>query len=291
MRILAWSLLLLALGLSTAVRAADDRDRLLSLIGTADLIVVGTVTASAEFPDAPAYRTGEATIAIERVVKGPGMEEVHIRYDTLRKMGLGASTIPEPQVLTPKTQQLFFLQQAQGGYSLAGTFREKLLTIGDTDRIAELVTALPVEVTLTGPQPWITFGQSETVRVHVKNLGQAPLQITGTSLTAYPLSELLGYTRNITSRDRGRAVPVTLQPGQECDIEVRASCPLPDACKAYPAESYARFPYCLRAEVSVSDMVVENPTTAEESARLQMGHRVTVASPWVLTTIGFPLPK
>jgi len=117
-------LLGLALIFSAVARAADDRNKLLSLIGTSDLIVVGTVTESAEYPTAPMYRTGEATIAVERVLKGPEMKEARIRYDTLRKVDPLSSFMPEPQVLEPKMQQLFFLQQGQGGYYLAGTFKE-----------------------------------------------------------------------------------------------------------------------------------------------------------------------
>ncbi|HOF88764.1 MAG TPA: hypothetical protein PLZ36_11785, partial [Armatimonadota bacterium] len=166
LRILCWLCAACALAPAAAMMAAvSDQE----LVATSDVVIVGTVKEDIRLPNVPDWNAGQATITVQRVLRGPALETVTVRHAAPPETRGGMIIMDHGGfTLQPGQQQLFFLTRTRDGYTLTGGF-QGMKPIGDAERFAAMLAAPAVTAAFTKPVKPIFFGRQFEVSVTVKN--------------------------------------------------------------------------------------------------------------------------
>jgi len=245
-------------------------------IGTADLIVLGTVK---EVVYTTKETQGSVIIQVNRTLKGPTRERVTISNlkwmssDHLQRLQVGQ-------------QRLFFLQIVRNAYVLPNG-PLSVMQIADERAIANAIAAFPLEMSLAPPVGPFFFSEQEvTVQLKVKNVSQLPIGIVGAYLKGfyYAPSLPLNLDKDLLQpkfNPEDRHPKITIIPaGEEVVLSLRVVFRKPTAWKNVQPGSYWQTAIGLRAETVISLEVPYQGIFKTYIAR----------TPLVVTTIGFQLP-
>ncbi len=255
-----------------------------SQVGYADTIAVGTVTHLNTVATAPDTQRVQATIAVERVLKGEKRATLTGWYQMTGKSATGAARAEENFVPSLSEQQhgVFFLVRAQGGYSLpwgAASVRP----ISAIDAVAAMVTNFPIAVTLV-PFAECYFGQPTKVTVKIRNTTKAPMQVVSLVLEGFDLSPRLAPRLTFVSATGSRdgAQPM-LPPGQETTVELTMTLGKSSDWNLLPTDSYFLTPSLVRACVRIDSMPGPRDATPRDVEFL-------TTSPWQPVMTGYAPP-
>ena len=191
----------LLVGCALALAASAQMIRVTDpeLVGTADLIIIGTVKSTTTLPNEPSWQGGQAIITVDQVLWGANLKQVTVRYPMRPTLPPGVMMTDFGGItLTVGQQQLFFLQRAQGGYALIGG-GQGMKPVTDADKFKDLIAKNPLTVTLEGTVGPCYFGQTVEVKMNFSNAGKETLQINQPMLEGFYYSERLGNQVSFTT--------------------------------------------------------------------------------------------
>lgn len=251
------------------------------LVGGSDLILVGTVTAVETAADLPNFIAGQATLKVDRLIKGTAPASVVAHYPAQ-----GGAIAP----LQIGQQALFFLQRGPGGYVLT-TVNQPIQPVAQADDFARRVAEFPFVVELVPPVGPFYIGQPTPVTMKITNNSTVEVPaITGT-VDGYFFSTRMydaAGTPPITSMPlpvAAAAAPWTpLLPGTTRTITVSVQAVEPASWKFLTPDTYLQTPIALRARVFLAPV---DPHAPRDLTLRSPG----VASAWVNTIMGYPLPQ
>ncbi len=261
------------------------------LVATSDAILVGTVTAGTQPETGGDWPRGKAVVRVDRVIKGTLPATVTVIHTV---PPAGRLIMDHGGFLLQAGQQnLFFLVRQAGGFTITGG-PMGVKAPEDAARFSTLAGAIPVSVSLRTPVGPFAFGQPAVVTLLVKNRGTEPVQIMHQRLESNFFAPRMGLVSFQVVPDRANGpmalgtlnmeTPVSpkVAPGQEVTVSVRVSLPQPSSWALFPADSYLQTPLAVRARVFVQPqpLNVEKPPAG-----------YYLASEWVTTMAGFPLPE
>jgi hypothetical protein len=175
---------LLMLTFTMALQALSLRPKSdLELAATADIIMVGVVTAVSSKPAKEDHLAGagRSTIAVKRVIAGSPGKTLNIMFPTPPRKGGMAWGL----TLAKGEQKLFFLEFAGDGYHIGSPLGVR--SVDDADHFAQLKKEIPVRITLIPPGQ-MTVGKPVTVSIQVTNSGNKPIEYRETTMIAYASS-------------------------------------------------------------------------------------------------------
>ena len=275
--VLACCLGLACLGVSRPAWSAGMTDN--TLIGLADLIVVGTVAGNT-----PAENQRQVTMNVDRVLKGQPVAQVTFLYRPHPSLELAADmpVANHNAVTVPLAGQwLVFLQHTQGGWAeVAGS--DSVQPAERADTIAALVKSFPLQAYFQASSTWLYFDRAYHVGGSIKNVGRLPYVVRSCRLEGYYLSPKIGQTMTITIDPHpmwnAHAEVTTLEPGQEQSFQQSVIAQMPPTMNGIDPETLFMTPVAVRAVVELNEVSVKNDTTNMVA---------TVATPWMSTLVGF----
>lgn len=189
----------------------------LELVGTSDLIVIGTITSTKTAPSPEEYRAGSGTakIAVERTIKGTDMKTLEMRYPTpphTHGMDWGVTLENDKRVL-------LLLVNKGGRYTLVTP--QGIQSPDTANQIAELAGHFPVEVMMSRLAT-ITPGKAIDITVTIRNKDESALVYQGARVTALLLAEdviPLDINQPKPANSAGNT-EVLIEPGQTKDFTV-----------------------------------------------------------------------
>jgi hypothetical protein len=277
-----WVICVLALGLAggrTEQYALLGLDEAKNLVGTADLIVVGGVGERTLVPGVPEWLAGQATLRVDKTLKGVAGETVTVRYPKWLDESLA-------RVMRPELRQLFFLQRSQGGYTLVEGM-DGVRALDDMDRFQRTVETFPVTVSLAAMPPVVHFGVVQPVSVKITNPGKEPVQLLFVALEGYYYGTRLDKRMSFkTDQAADTLARPTIEAGGSLTVTVNAACNVPDAWQVFSPDTYLQTVAAVRATVLV------NTLTKKADGKLDaiFAPRFYAASGWTRITAGFPPP-
>jgi len=223
-----WTILLtvflITLAASAQIRQMTDLER----VGTADLIVAGTIQKVVDSGKA----TGVMTVRVGRVLKGTAGETVDIH--NLRWLrGKAVEAFGEGK------EFLFFMQSMREGYVLPRGMAS-IYPTGHTDVIANLVKNYPLTLTVAEPLGPIVIGRRMPVTITLKNNTDKPIGVSEIELLGFFLSPEMDATLSNTvgPEINGHHVAIwqveTIEPGKEFTVNLEFAGELPAAWKMKP---------------------------------------------------------
>jgi len=290
--------LLLALGLGMFILPAKAMMVFISdgeLVATSDLIVVGTVTDDSRLPDVPDWTAGQAVIHVDRVIKGSQSltnANITVRHAVVPITPPGMVIMDHGGIaLKPQQQQLFFLQHAQGGYSITGG-QQGMKAVGDADRYTMLAKEIPETVELIAPIGPFYFDQPTQVTLKIRNDGKMPVHYLNPNLEGYFFASRMDTFINF--RPVVNAAPLVVDtskqtdstiiaPGAQATVTLKLSSPRPASWQLFTPDTYLLTPVNVRARIFIQ------PEIDPASTSRAQGYNIT--SSWVRTLAGFPPPQ
>lgn len=265
-----------------------DQDK----VGTADLIMIGTVLSTRQLPNVDFFTAGEAHVRVDRILKGEQVDEVVVRYGIIPPMQNNMTiTDHNGMSLLRDSTHLFFLQRAQGGYAFVGG-PMGMVDPKEADRVAALIADIPASVSFSGNVGPFLFGKRVELHMVARNTSKKPLSISAIDLELFVLSPRLGnyipmtivestIPGQVPSPMVAYATPKRdmITPGGEYKCTMQVTCNQPAEWQFLGEESYLFSQAMVRARLFVQ------PST--EDAQPAAGN--TVTSSWKLTFIGYPL--
>lgn len=250
----------------------------------ADLIVIGTVTGVTTHADYPPALAGEATVRVERTIKGKTTTALTVRFP--------APARGEKGMLYPTQQSLLFLQMSSGGGCTPIQGAQGIRPTADADAVARMVAAQPVEISIGTPVAPFYFGNTASVPVTVKNITTFGWEMTALSFEGIYLSPRMGHSVPFDWPHPAEQLALisryqllNLQAGASGTTNAAPVCEMPPSWEVFDANTYLQTPILVRAVVRVRSAarLSANPINYDGS--------IPVASPWVPATIGFAPPK
>ncbi|MHB9026319.1 MAG: hypothetical protein ACYC7E_19445 [Armatimonadota bacterium] len=275
------------------------------LIGSADLIVVATVTASGEIPDGPEYMKGQATLRIDKLLKGPAaLKTVTVRYNTPPKSPPGMVIMDHGGIVLNVGQQLlFFLQRHQLAYTIVGG-QQGMMSPEEAVKLAPLIDESPMTVTVISISSPLYFDTPVAITFTVKNVGRTPFQIGYTAIEGFFFSPQVDPAYVVMKRvdnlqdGGGRKVialgqlappptpdQATLNPGASSTYTMKFALDKPKGWQLFKPDTFLLTPVAVRAMVFV---MPPQGTTPPAGTQRDPGFRF--ASLWVQTLAGFSPP-
>lgn len=277
---LRWLLIMVFCGLGCCALAQGGVQPLTparQLIGLADIIATGTVTAVAPGGDAVIQTPMiQATIALDRPLKGPALQTVVVQ-----------APVQGEDILVPQARHLFFLQRAPQGYIFAGGMGS-IHPFEEADAVAKAIADFPVEIYLERPVGPFFFGQALPVQVHIKNRSQVDYSYSYVQLQGYYYTPRLNAFVHFADADRPQRPGMeidylypmrSLAPGAEETATFRAQADTIPAWNLFTPDTYLQTAVAVRMTILVQTTAM-NRTTAP----------IPVATPWVTAMLGFPVP-
>jgi hypothetical protein len=291
-----------------------ETGKLYTMVGTADVVAVGTVT-EVVLPPEP-----EGTPNVDASFAGPGgMKRVEIApakvtftVDKSLKGGAVAGTkvtvnvpvypryeaTPEGErafagynlTLAPKDQRVFVLSEGTDGFR-AGMGGNDILPIADQSKVEAAIEAIPVTITIKAAPSAYGFGAPNSVKVTVKNTAATPVTITNLNLIGELYAKKLGGTLGFSAVPGPKGEPSTLptyakplviNAGETKDISGYVSASAPPAWALFDAECHLLTPARVRATVSCSITAGAAPATTI---------RFNVSTAAGMAYVGHPMPK
>jgi hypothetical protein len=215
-----------------------------TLAGTADLIVVGKVTAVQETPGimkkTPKSTSltagrGRATITIEQTLKGPALKTAVITYLTPPKERRMDGCFN----LKVGARHLFILAGEPREYQVMRDPR----AVQEAAAFRTLIAGLPA-VTLTVPAV-LTFNPTEAVTIRITNRAAKAIVIETQRLRVYGsfgAGEELGIT--LLPVNAAKPTPMTLKPGETATFAFSVAATLPPQLILAQARITALVTYC-----------------------------------------------
>lgn len=261
----------------------------LTMIGLADLIVVGTITEVHVVPDAPEQTTEQATATVARVLKGTVNTAVTFRYLS-RRAPVNGMLIEDDFAVTlpPHMSCLLYLKRTHAGYTLVSR-GAGVRPATDTDAVAQQIAAFPVSLTAETPIPPLYFGEPRIVRVKLKNLTNGVIQVRDEIQ-----AESFFFSPRMTSpmqfdvlpppaRELAPLPPPDIQPGEERVIPMMLISHAPASWAIFTPDTYLQTPAAVRILLTV-DLA---PGPRDATPRYP---EFTVATPWMTTMTGYAPP-
>ncbi|MHB0939314.1 MAG: hypothetical protein ACYDCO_19355 [Armatimonadota bacterium] len=287
--LIAFLLFVMARSLAMMVLVSDQE-----LIGTSDLVIVGTVLEDATVTNEFGWPLGRAVVRVDRVLKGQAAGNIILHHTV--------PPAPQPDVivsdhggftLAPQTQWLFFMQRYQTGYLIIGGTQGRRQLADDEEKFAAASKAFPLRLTLAAPAIPIVFGQQVPVAITITNTGDAPVTCYQPMLEGIFYSPRFGPYLSFRSvldppNVAGRVamspqfLPVTVNPKSEKTVTVKFVTGRPQSWQVFTPDTYLLTPVFVRAR-----LLVAVPASPELNTPKQ---NFTVASPWVDALVGFPPP-
>ncbi len=284
------------------VRVTDPQ-----LVGTADLIVIGTVKSLTTLPNVPSWQAGQATVALDKVLRGVDSKQVVVRYSVRPSLPPGVMISDAGWMnLTVGQQQLFFLQRAQGGFSIIGGM-QGMHPITDADKFAVLIANNPVTVKFNAPVGPFYFDQPVQVKMTVTNVGRNTLQMIPPMLEGFFLSERMGNLLTLSSvqddikpiHARGvimdnsnqdeltplsRNEPLVLEAGKVLELTAKFRCAAPQNWLLLSPDTYVQ----TAAAVQIRAYVVNKDPAGSNGLPAIPGWYI--ASNWQTVMVGYAPP-
>lgn len=277
---LAWSL-----GAGAMMLAVSDEE----LVGTSDMIVVGTVVDEVRQPQTGDWNDGQTTIKVERVLKGTADATLVFRHRMPPMPPQGMIIMDHGGfILAQNSRWLFYLQRYQYGYQItAGPMGRR--APDDVEKIAQMIAAFPVTVKLGTVSP-LYFDRPTTVPVSMTNRGATVLQCSLVTLEGFYFSSRLGtqinfalkQAANIPAGENPQAVMLEL--GKTKDVTIVIAALKSQNWDFLTPETYLLTPVTVRARIFIAPPAqpVQHVGTG--------GNGYYAASAWVNTWVGFPPP-
>lgn len=282
---------LLALTACAQMIKVSDND----LLGTADLIIIGTVNSTSTLQNVPYWRAGRAIITVDKVLRGANIDAVTVSYAITPTLPAGvAMSDAGGMSLTVGQQQLFFLDRTQGGYAIVGG-AQGMRPVTDADNYAAQITDYPMHVALEGPIGPLNFDKNVAVKIKITNSGDMPIQIDAADLEGFFYSARMGYTvpvHTIPQLPRPGEVnertplispylPQVVDAGKTLELSAIVSCIVPAEWRLLSADTYVQTPTAVRANLSVQHANITNADTTPS------WH---TASGWQTVMVGYAPP-
>jgi hypothetical protein len=279
-------LLICGLFFSSSAQMARVSDP--ELIGTADLIMTGTVKSVSALPNRPSWQTGQAIITIDTVLRGPKLDQVTVSYPVRPTLPPGERLTDAGGVrLTEGQQQLFFLQRAQGGYTIIGG-AQGMRPVMDADTYFPKIQQYPLTVEMKAG-PCCYFGKTFAVAGVITNTGQEPIKLQSVALDGFYYSARMGntITFEVPMREASDAspMPITGYPpvttGKSCKFFAPFRCDQPEDWRLLSPDTYVQTAAVLRLRVFVQQVGADGQVK---------GAGCYVASPWQTVMVGYAPP-
>lgn len=248
------------------------------LVATSDVAVVGTVKEDVMLPNVPAAFGGQATITVQRVLRGPQVESVVVRHAVPPPMNNGMIIMDHGGFnLQPGQQQVFFLSRGRDGYTITGGF-QGMKKPEEADRFAKSLAEPAITAVFAQPLRPIFFGQEFEVKVTVKNATASAFTVYQPRLLGFYYSTLLDPWLAVNPPMVNDKQPTwTVKPGEELAIAQKFTYAAPASWKAFAPESYMLTPAAVRAQLFVQ------PATPQA-----MGY--PIVTPWQTVLVGYAPP-
>ncbi len=238
------------------------------LIGSSDLIAVGSVTDVWHVTNAPTFMSSQARLKIERIIKGDATGTV-----TIMAMG--------PQ-FEPGQRRLYFLRKSPGGYMTTHGFGY-IRAESEADDFSRRVAAFPISVSLVPPVGPIPPGQAVRLTAIVHN--RSAVEIPGYSVSAE------SYFLRPGDYDDSAKPPLLIPPlaaaprpqpipaGAERAVIVDVMGQWPSTLEMAALDPKLAVPIAVRVVVYVSPKA---PSMSVDG----MLRMISIASPWTNTVVG-----
>lgn len=280
----------LMLSASAQMLRVTDND----LLGTADLIIVGTIKSVTTLPYVPYWQAGQAIVTVEKVLKGAKVVEVTVRYPLPPTPPPGMVIMDGGGMsLKAGQQQLFFLQRGQEGYQIIGQY-QGMRPAADAEKYSEAIRAYPLNIALVGPLGPLYFGVKQTVKVKVTNSGFESIQIDAANLEGFFISSRMGSNLSynilrqaggpLAGDDKllGTPLPQTVQAGKSLEVLFTISCEAPQDWRLLSPDTYVQTPAAVRVKLFVQHA---NPTNGDITPSW------STASSWKTVMVGYAPPS
>ena len=263
------------------------------LLGSADLVIVGTPLSDTRLPNVPDWQAMQAVVRVDRVLKGTATGNITVRHAAVPIMPPGMMITDHGGfTLELNKPVLLFLAHAQGGYTIVGGGQGRR-PAEDADVITQALKEFPYSVTLQEPVGPLYFNRAVAMTMTVTNNSALPVQVVTSSLEGYFYSSYAGASLTFQLippalaaapavwNTAGRANPTTIEPGKSFAITGAYAAIEPENWRLLSPDTYFITPAAVRASVFVLPMKPNAPNNAG-------GFRM--ASPWINTWVGFPPP-
>jgi len=262
------------------------------LLGTSDVIVVGTVMLDTRLSEVPAYQAGQATVRVDRVLKGTATGNIAVRHAVPPVLPPGMIIADHGGfTLEPQSQYLFYLVRGQGGYTLVGGLQGRK-PAAEADNVAQALKEIPLTVTLKEPLGPCYFGKPFEVTITVTNHGAQSVQLFERTLEGFFYSARAGTQLDLhtvptpaatSGGVRSGAIQQNLlEAGHSQTMALQLALTQPESWKLLDADTYFLTPVAIRARIFVLPVDPNNPNNT------QGGYHLT--STWVDTLAGYPPP-
>ncbi len=293
-------LALYALLISASAQMVQVSDN--ELIGTADLILIGTVKSVATVPNVPYWQAGQAMLTVEKILspvpaqQGAKLDTLTLRYPLPPIAPPGMIIIDGGGMsLHAGQQQLFFLQRDQAGWTIVGGSEGKR-NVADADKFAEKIKAYSLSVALVGPSGPFYFGKNVAVKMRVTNSGDEPIQIAAANLEGFYCSARIGANvpfsnaqqqllrpavKNELSGLFAPLPPQVVKAHETLDMSVMIVCAAPTDWGLLSPDTYVQTAVTLRARICVQHANITNADTTPSWF---------AASAWQTVMVGYAPP-
>ncbi len=156
------------------------------MIWGADLIIVGTVTASDRVTLTDGRELGRTAMRVERTIKGPQFGAVSFTYRVppTPEPGTMSAGSAMPIVLNAGMRKLVYLQRGRDGYSLPNVYLGDMPAGVDepasADAVATILQQVPAELRFTGTIGPFYIDQPTAVTLSVTNVSKQAIRYTAT---------------------------------------------------------------------------------------------------------------
>lgn len=261
-----------------------------TVIGTSDLIVIGTITDvvvdnPGDLTNGNPMSSGKGSyntttsIQVDQILKGGKVENINIKYSSFNDYKLGA-----------KQQKIFLLKRTQGGFTL--TAYAGVLAPDQLEKVTKAIKELPLKITSEEAVGPLFFGKEIIVNAKVMNTGATPIELPqyGFSVETYSFSPLVKDYLPITTQmvlpegekpDFNKTY--TIDAGGERTIKLRITCTMPQSWQLFTKDTYLQMPIALRLTVR------SNPAKDANNKPIP-GSQCAAATPWSTVMIGYALP-
>lgn len=287
------------------------------LVATSDLIVIGTIGKVWQIPDVPSWNAGRAEMQVEKVLKGAPVKALLMTFPTVPVMQPGVMIVDHGGMsFTTGQKQLFFLQRAQGGYTIVGNY-QGVKQVTEADKFTGLLVSQPVTMKITALSGPFIIGQQTTVSLLFTNNSKTDtVRIINSTPEAFFISDRMGSYVSLTvvrpedgllggkgtgksmdniQVDLGNVVaiapigivpmpPPELKPGESKEIKLNLKAEMPQGWQLF-AGTYIQTPINFRIKSFVQKVVKD--AGVDET---QFDRGIQFASPWSLGMLGFAAP-
>lgn len=277
---LSWAVLLCLCGLpGLAMMVAISENQ---LVGSSDLVIVGTVVQDDRVAPDSGYLDGKAVIRVDRVLKGAAAGTVTAWHTKPPITPPGIVIMDHGGFeLDAGKQAIFFLQRYRTDYVMGFGF-QGIRQMNELEHFTQALAAYPYTARITAPVGPFYFGQETPVSITVTNKGAEEIKVTHIMLSGHFYAPRMepSFTLNIKSFAQGELpFPAAIPAGGEKTFTIPYTMPKPQSWVLLSPDTFFMTPVQIHATI-----------TQETALALRGYGGPELTSPWVDTQVGFPPP-